>query len=277
MNLLVAALVLVGAVGVAVAGMYVVRRRAPAGGFYSDSNRAGAVFGVIGTAFAVLLAFVIFLAFESYDTARRQAQHEADAVQELYATAYFLSPQKRDELQVQLICYSRSVIHEEWPAMKHQRSSPVVDQSIVRFETSIFGFEPTEEQDKIALSHWVDKNAAREDTRRGRIAEATPFVPSPVWAILLLGSVITVVYMLSFADSGERFLTQALMIGAVTAIFVASLLFVHFLDHPYENTYGSIKPVDMTRTLEVMNADQKISGRSLHVPCDAHGNETVSR
>lgn len=39
------------------------------------------------------------------------------------------------------------------------------------------------------------------------------------------------------------------MIGAVTAIFVANLLFVHFLDHPYEHTYGSIKPVDMTRTL----------------------------
>jgi hypothetical protein len=67
------------------------------------------------------------------------------------------------------------------------------------------------------------------------------------------------------------------MIGAVTAIFVASLLFVHFLDHPYENTYGSIKPVDMTRTLEVMNADQTASGRNIRVPCDARGKATVSR
>jgi hypothetical protein len=33
----------------------------------------------------------------------------------------------------------------------------------------------------------------------------------------------------------------------------------------------------MTRTLEVMTADQKASGRSLRVPCDARGNEPVSR
>jgi hypothetical protein len=45
--------------------MYLVRRRAPAGGFYTDVDRAGAIFGVVGTAFAVLLAFVIFVAFQS--------------------------------------------------------------------------------------------------------------------------------------------------------------------------------------------------------------------
>ena len=67
------------------------------------------------------------------------------------------------------------------------------------------------------------------------------------------------------------------MIGAVTAIFVSSILFVDFLDHPYENTPGSIKPVDMTRTLALMNADQKASGQSIHVPCDARGKATVSR
>ncbi len=60
------------------------------------------------------------------------------------------------------------------------------------------------------------------------------------------------------------------MVGAVTAIFFSSILFVNFLDHPYENASGSIKPVDMTRTLEVMNADQKASaGDTFSVPCDA--------
>ena len=59
MTLPVAALVLVGTVSVAIAGMYLVRRRAPAGGFYTDVDRAGSIFGGVGTAFAVMLAFVI--------------------------------------------------------------------------------------------------------------------------------------------------------------------------------------------------------------------------
>ena len=41
---------LLGSVSVAIAGMYLVRRRAPAGGFYTDVDRAGAIFGVVGTA-----------------------------------------------------------------------------------------------------------------------------------------------------------------------------------------------------------------------------------
>jgi hypothetical protein len=277
MNLSATALLLLGVVGVAIAGMYLLRRRAPAGGFYTDVDRAGAVFGVVGTAFAVLLAFVIFVAFESYNTARQHAQQEADAVQQLYATTNFLSPPTRDELQGQLICYSRAVIHDEWPAMRHQRSSPVVDQWVARLEASTFQLEPVEEQDKIALSQWLERDAQRQDTRHGRIAEATPFVPTPLWAILLLGGAVIVVFMLSFADSGERFLVQALMIGAVTTIFLSSILFVNFLDHPYENASGSIKPVDMTRTLEVMNADQKVPGRNAQVPCDPQGREAATR
>jgi hypothetical protein len=67
-----------------------------------------------------------------------------------------------------------------------------------------------------------------------------------------------------------------MMIGAVTAIFVSSILFVDFLDHPYEDTPGSIKPVDMTRTLEVMTADQEASGQRVQVPCDRLGNQRRS-
>jgi len=90
MTLPMATLVLVAIVGVAIAAMYLVRRRAPAGGFFTDVDRAGAIFGVVGTAFAVLLAFVIFVAFQSYDNARAEAQKEADAVQKLCATTHFL-------------------------------------------------------------------------------------------------------------------------------------------------------------------------------------------
>lgn len=277
MNLLAAGFLLLGVVGVAIALLYLLRRRAPAGGFYTNVDRAGAIFGVVGTAFAVLLAFVIFVAFESYDNARSQAQQEADAVQELYVTTHFFSQPTRDEVQGQLICYSRAVIHDEWPAMRRQRSSPVVDQWVVHLEASIFQLEPVEEQDKVALSQWLEKDAQRQDTRQGRISEATPFVPTPLWAILLLGGVITIAFTLSFADGEERFVVQALMVGGVTAIFVSSIFFVNFLDHPYENASGSIKPGDMSRTLSVMSADQEASRRSIQVPCDAKGRETVPR
>ena len=50
--------------------MLFVRRTAPEGSYFEDGDRAAGVFGVIATGFAVMLGFVIFLAFESYDTSR---------------------------------------------------------------------------------------------------------------------------------------------------------------------------------------------------------------
>jgi hypothetical protein len=47
-----------------------VRRKAPDGGYFNDGDRAAGVFGVLATGFSVLLGFIVFLAFETYDGAR---------------------------------------------------------------------------------------------------------------------------------------------------------------------------------------------------------------
>ena len=70
MNIVWAALIIVAATAVAVAAMLAVRRGAPEGGYFTDSDRAAGIFGVLATGFSVLLGFLIFLAFESYDASR---------------------------------------------------------------------------------------------------------------------------------------------------------------------------------------------------------------
>ena len=80
-NLLWAGLIVVGvAAALAITAMLLVRRRAPAGSYFEDGDRAAGVFGVLATGFAVLLGFVVFLAFESYDTSRSGAETEAQIV-----------------------------------------------------------------------------------------------------------------------------------------------------------------------------------------------------
>lgn len=75
-------------------------------------------------------------------------------------------------------------------------------------------------------------------------------------------------YTVFFADSGERFLVQAMMIGTLTAVVVSSLLTIRFLDRPYENRSGSIKPVEMTRALRLMEGAARLPGPAR---CDLDG------
>ena len=74
-----AALIIVGAAALSAAGMLIVRRRAPAGTFFKDPIPPGAVYTVAGTAYMVIVAFVFFIAFESYGGAKADAEEEATA------------------------------------------------------------------------------------------------------------------------------------------------------------------------------------------------------
>src|SRR6188768_2927103 len=97
--------------------MLLVRRRAPHGSFFTDGDRASGVFGVLATGFSVLLGFIIFLAFSSYDESRSGAEAEATIVTQQVETAQFLPAGTAEELAGELVCYARSVVGPEWEAM----------------------------------------------------------------------------------------------------------------------------------------------------------------
>jgi hypothetical protein len=117
MNVAWAALVVVGVTAVTVAAMLLVRSRAPEGSYFSDGDRASGVFGVLATGFSVLLGFIIFLAFTSYDESRSGSEAEATIVAQQIQTAQFLSDDTAAELTGELMCYARSVAGIEWDAL----------------------------------------------------------------------------------------------------------------------------------------------------------------
>ena len=78
MNIVWGLLVVVVVTAVTVTVMLLVRRRAPEGSYFTDGDRASGVFGVLATGFSVLLGFIIFLAFTSYDDSRSGAEERGD-------------------------------------------------------------------------------------------------------------------------------------------------------------------------------------------------------
>jgi Protein of unknown function (DUF4239) len=181
MSILAACLTVAAAGAVMATLMLLMRRRAPAGGFFADSDRAAGVFSFIGTAFAVLMAFMIVLAFESFGNARDSAGLEAVAVGQAFRTARLFPPEGRDDAQGELICYGRAVIHDEWPAMRRGRESPLVLAWIADFERTIDGLQIRGPKQAVAFDHWFEHMAERREGRRGRLAEASPLVPPLVW------------------------------------------------------------------------------------------------
>src|SRR3954454_3445390 len=96
-----AALIILGAAALSAAGMLIIRRRAPAGTIFNDLIPAGGVYTVGGTAYMVIVAFVFFVAFESYGGAKNDAEDDATATLAMFYSAGPFSPAARKELQGQ--------------------------------------------------------------------------------------------------------------------------------------------------------------------------------
>jgi len=77
--------------------------------------------------------------------------------------------------------------------------------------------------------------------------------------------------MLFFADSGERAIVQATMMGSVAAVITSTLLLLWFLDNPYHHGVSGLRPVAMERTLEQLTHEKGIADESFEVPCNAQG------
>lgn len=271
MNLLWAAGIVVLAAGIGIAAMLLVRRRAPEGSYFTDGDRASGVFGVLSTGFAILAGFVVFLAFESYDTSRSGAESEARTVVQQFETARFMPAAVRDELSSQLVCYARYVVHEEWPQMeKGTLGDELNPWGIASFRTLEQAI-PRSATEQSAFDKWLDQRSDRENGRADRVHGAQGVIPLPLWFVLFISAAVIFVFMLFFADPAEPWFVQATMIGGVAVVVSSMLVLLWFLDNPYHKGVGSLRPVPMERTLRQLDVAVRVVGGIGPLPCDADG------
>jgi Protein of unknown function (DUF4239) len=218
---------------------------------------------VAGTAYMVIVAFVFFVAFESYGGAKADAEEEATATLAMFHAARPFGTEARVELEEQVICYAREVISDGWPVMQRGGASSVVDARVAAMEEAAEQVPVRDAKQAVAFEHWLALNEERRQGRQGRIGESEGLVPPVVWLILILGAVVGVASICFFADPRERAVTQAAMIAGVAIIVVSGLVLVRFLDRPYEGKSGSIKPTAMKRTLALMERDHRERGQAV--------------
>ncbi len=262
--------VVLGTAAVVISILAILRRRE--GGYWEDPGRAGGVLGAARSPFAVILAFVILVAFQGFNAARTGAQEEASATRLLYKSAALLPSPARDNLHANLICYARAVIALDWPAMGAGGSSVRVDDLEAQIDDSLPAIHATTPVQQAAVGNLLDGAITRDRGRDARLSEAQGRLPEPVWIVILLGGATVLTYVLLFADRRERFVGQAVMVGSVTVIIVGGFVLAYFLTHPYRNEAGSLRPAAMTRTLEELEHDREFTaGVGAPLLCTAKG------
>ncbi len=272
MSPLLAICVIVISAVVMIALMLLVRRHAPSRGRFAGSVGASSVFGFLGSGFVILLGFVIFLSFGTYESAATRADAEAAAVTAQFRTAYDFGGDRAGEAQGQLVCYARSVISQEWQSLQDGQRSPVTEDWMVGLDdVGVKEQNATSPETQPVKAWWASTNE-RNLGRSGRVLVAEGQIPMLLWALLVIAAILVVGYVLLYADPDEGWLAQASMMGGVTVLVVSSLLAVQVLAVPFSGESGSINPASMEYALAQMdqfaNADLEAAPT---VYCDKAG------
>ena len=266
-----AAIVIVVVSAAAIGGLLLVRRRAPEGGFFNDGDRAAGVFGVLATGFAIILGFVVFLAFESFDTSRAGAEQEAGLVAQQFETAQFMPPAERQPLADALVCYARSVVHQEWPEMRTGSLNSTINPWSADLFKALQGVHPKTPTEQAAFSKWIDQRTDREQGRQDRIHGAQGVIPFSVWVGLFLMAAVVFGFMMFFADPAERWYVQAVQSERSRWSSRRRCSSSACSTTRSRQGGGALRPIAMERTLGLLDQTRKAVGMTGPLPCDKNG------
>jgi hypothetical protein len=271
MTLLAQGAIVLGVVLVSLGLLWLARRSPYNARFAGEVGQHNKAFDFLGTAFAVLLAFVVLEAYQSYNDAKSGAEEEAEAVLQLSRTAEAFGSDNHARLEGLLVCYGRAVIHDAWPEMENEDDSTLVNDWGTRFRQEALTLPVNTVIEVESFRQLLTEQDSRIEGRRTRLAEAVRVVPFPLWVVLLLGAALTIGWVILSAGRQGSFLVQAAVVASVAAMVTAALLLVYFLDHPFSDESGSIQPIEMEHTLETIAHEQEGLAMEVRAPCNPEG------
>jgi hypothetical protein len=268
LSIAVAVLVIAGVTAVATTIALLLRRRAPEGGWFgADMGPGTSIYFAVLTGFVIPVGFVVSILYQSYNRARVSAEQEAVAVaRQAEAAAAFPNP-FRETLQGQLLCYGRTVVHQEWPAMADGHSSPTVELWIRRLVENGPGLGEQDIFSSSAVDQWVAQSNVREEGRRERLLEANSPLPTPLWVLLGITAGVFLVYPVLFVRRRQPGLVTTAVVGGNAVVVTCVMLALVLLATPYGTGSGAIKPAGMEYTLARFAAELP----DLRAPCNEQG------
>ncbi|MDQ3238149.1 MAG: DUF4239 domain-containing protein [Actinomycetota bacterium] len=219
---------------VAIGGLILVRRIAPASAREQGTSGMGWIYAAMHVMYGVTLAFSLFLTWQQFTEAQRTSLSEANRVEEIHQLVETFSGPEKEKVQSLAETYARVVIEEEWALLgkgKDSRPSPRAEALAGELRSSVESLRPRTAGEEALVVQGVDFIAEFEEFRLTRVLESRQGIPSILWAVLLIGGAITVAYTFLFGVRNPWL--HGIAVSALTVVIVLVIYAVYRIDYPY--------------------------------------------
>jgi hypothetical protein len=151
----------------------------------------GALLAIVGTLYAVLLGLVVVDAMVRFERAMDGVQMESNCLADIFLLGDRLPEPYRTRIREHCRTYARQVVELEWPLMERGRMSPDARMTALAISTSLGGFEPASEAEKIIYPSLLEQIRQLWDRRRDRAGTCESGIPAVEWVALVMGAGVT--------------------------------------------------------------------------------------
>ncbi len=225
-------LVIFGCVLAATSFLFLVTRSSAAHARKESNDFTGAVVAVIGTTYAVILAFTLAGVWAMFQQAQANEEQEANALVNVFRIARQLKDPNAKAIQQLCVRYTDNALQREWPAMAKDEMPPEGGEMINQLWTLVGESQANAKPDAIAAYQLMEELRGLTQYRRIRDMQVREELPGILWTVLIAGGIITVASACFFGVPNFRFhLLQVLVLS-----FLISLVLVAIadIDQPYQ-------------------------------------------
>ena len=198
---------------------------------HSYNDIVGFYLAGITVLYGVTLGLLAIGAWTTFTEAQAKVAREAAALSSLYRSVGNLQEPVRSVLQDDLRDYARRVIEIGWP--DQQRGIVPVENGVAldKFQKDLQSFQPATQAQMV-----LDEDISRgfdtlEESRSIRVDSVTEELPTPLWALIVMGALICIVVTWFFdMESRKMHIWMTLLFSGLLALMV---FMVAALDNPY--------------------------------------------
>jgi hypothetical protein len=212
--------------------LFLVTRTSTAPSRRESNDFTGAVVAVIGTTYAVILAFTLSGVWSMFQQAQANEEQEANAVVNVFRIATQLQDPNAKQIQDLCVRYVDNTVNREWLAMEREQMTPEGAEMINQLWELAGESQARTQPDAIAAYQLMEELRGLTQFRRLRALQSREHLPGILWTVLIAGGIITVAASCFFGVPNFRFhLVQVLVLT-----FLISLVLVAIadIDRPYQ-------------------------------------------
>ncbi len=236
---LVGVVVVLGSIMLSVIGLLIVRRNVRTEWLKRHHELASCYFHTIGTLYAVLIAFAIYVVWGGFKDAGTNLNREATEIADLSRLSTAMPYELRKNISVALMEYLNAVVEDEFPAMEQGRNSERTWTAVQRLWDAYGTAQPDTPRLQGYFNESLRHLTELSDLRRTRLFAGHGAVPQILWCLLTVAGVLLVGF--TYFVGHEGIATQAIMTACLAGVLSFSMFLILSLNRPYSGI-GHVVP-----------------------------------